>query len=112
MDKPSARQRLEHICKAILLIQSFVKDQTRDDFLRDIKGQNATLYQFVIIGEAIRHLDNALLESYKYPWHLPRSFRNFIAHEYHKIKLESVYNTATNLSPLLKVIETILKHEF
>ena len=112
MDKPSTKQRLEHICKAIALIQSFVKDQTCDGFLKDIKGQNATLYQFVIIGEAIRHIDNSLLNKYQYPWHLPRAFRNFLAHEYHKVKLESVYNTARNLASLLKTIETILKEEF
>ena len=112
MDKPSTKQRLEHISKAILLIQSFVKDQTRDDFLKDIKGQNATLYQFVVIGEALGHIDNSLLRNYQYPWHLPRSFRNFLTHEYHKVKLESVYNTACNLNPLLEMIETILKEEF
>lgn len=111
MDKYSNRKRLEHIKNSILLIQSFVKDLTEENFLNDIKGQNATLYQFLIIGEAIRNIDNSILEKYNYPWHIPRSFRNFIVHEYHKIKLESVYRAAIDLNVLLKTIEKMLKNE-
>ena len=111
MDKYSNRKRLEHIRSSVLLIQSFVKDQTEKDFIKDIKGQNATLYQFLIIGEAIRNIDNSILEKYDYPWHIPKSFRNFIVHEYHKIKLESVYRAAKDLNTLLNIIEKMLMNE-
>lgn len=112
MDKPTPKERLEHIKSAILHIQSFVNEISADEFISDLIRQNAVLYQFIIIGEAIRHVDNNILEKYSYPWHIPRSFRNFIAHEYHKIRLESVYNAANNLDELLVTINQILLNEF
>lgn len=109
MDKTSSKERILHIQNAIVLIQSFIANQSEMDFSNDIKGQNAVMYQFLIIGEAIRHVDNSILEKYDYPWHIPKSFRNFIAHEYHKINVESVYRAANDLSKLLQVIEKIKK---
>ncbi len=112
MNKINQRIRIEHIKDAIILINSFVRNQTEKDFLVDIKGQNAVLYQFIIIGEAIRNIDNSILNKYPYPWHIPKSFRNFIAHEYHKIKMESVFRAAKDLNTLLKIVEQILNNEF
>lgn len=112
MDKPTPKERLEHIKSAILKIKSFVKDVSLNDFLSDIIRQDAVLYQFIIIGEAILHVDKTILDNYPYPWHIPRYFRNFIAHEYHKIKLERVYNAVNDLDELLDTIELILSKEF
>ncbi len=95
-----------------MLIQSFVTGQSQKNFLKDIKGQNATLYQFLIIGEAIRHIDPSILKKYPYPWHIPKAFRNYIAHEYHHIKIESVYHAACNLDDMLNAVDDILKNEF
>lgn len=112
MDKPTPKERLEHIKSAILHIKTFVQDKSLEDFKLDIIRQDAVLYQFIIIGEAIRHVDNFILDKYSYPSYIPRSFRNFIAHEYHKIRLESVYNAANDLDELLKTIDLILIKEF
>jgi uncharacterized protein with HEPN domain len=112
MNKPTTKERLEHIRGAIFKIKSFVEDLTVDEFLSDIIRQNAVLYQFIIIGEAIRHVDKAIIDRYPYPWHIPRSFRNFIAHEYHEINMERVYIAANDLDELLKIIELILSREF
>lgn len=112
MNKPTPKERLVHIRNSILNIKSIVKNITKDDFMSDMIRQNAVLYQFIIIGEAIRHVDNSILEKYEYPWHIPRSFRNFITHEYHKIRLESVYNAAYDLDKLLQTIEMIILNEF
>lgn len=112
MNKPTPKERLEHIKSAILQIKSYTREQSLDVFMSDIIRQNAVLYQFIIIGEAIRHVDNSILVKYTYPWHIPKSFRNFIAHEYHKIRLERVYSAANELDDLLKVIDLILLNEF
>lgn len=112
MNKPTPKARLEHIRGAIFKIKSFLEGMSADDFFSDIIKQNAVLYQFIIIGEAIRHVDKSILDKYAYPWHIPRSFRNFLAHEYHAIRLEMVYNAANDLDDLLKIIELILSREF
>jgi uncharacterized protein with HEPN domain len=112
MDKPIAKERLEHIRGAILRIKSFLLEKSITDFLADKVLQDAVLYQFIIIGEAISHVDKAILDRYPYPWHIPRSFRNYIAHEYHKIRIESVFNATNDLNRLLEVVELILSKEY
>jgi uncharacterized protein with HEPN domain len=112
MDKPTSKERLEHIRTAIHRIKSFINGKTIDDFLIDNVLQDAVLYQFIIIGEAINHVEKAILDKYPYPWHIPRSFRNYIAHEYHKIRIESVFNAANDLNGLLEVVELILSKEY
>jgi uncharacterized protein with HEPN domain len=112
MDKPTPKERLEHVRGAILRIKSLIIEKSITDFLADEVLQDAVLYQFIIIGEAISHVDKAILDKYPYPWHIPRSFRNYIAHEYHKIRIESVFNAANDLNGLLDVIELILSKDY
>lgn len=112
MDKPIPKERVEHILEAIRLIKEFVAGVDEAVFLSDIMLQSAVQYQFLIIGEAIRHIDNDILDKYNYPWHIPRSFRNFIIHVYHGIKAERIYYAARDMDELEKQVNSILKNEF
>lgn len=112
MDKPTPKERAEHILEAIQLIKDFVIGIDEVTFLTDIKIQSAVQYQFLIIGEAIRYIDGAILAKYNYPWHIPRSFRNFIIHVYHGVKMERIYYATQDLDELEKQINLILKNEF
>ena len=112
MDKPTPKERAEHILKAIACIREFVKGIDEDAFVKDIKLQSAVQYQFLIIGEAIRYIDHTILEKYKYPWHIPRSFRNFIIHEYHGIKMERIFYATQDIDELQKFVKQILTNEF
>jgi uncharacterized protein with HEPN domain len=111
MDKPTPRERAEHILEAIRLIKEFVSDMDETAFINDIKIQSAVQYQFLIIGEAIRQIDDAVLAKYNYPWHIPRSFRNFIIHVYHGVKMERIYFATQDLDELEKQINLIFKNE-
>lgn len=109
----SNRERLEHIAEAISAIQNFIEGHTKETFLTNLVLINATLFQFSIIGEAIVHVDNDILEKYGYPWYKVRAFRNFIVHEYHAIEFRVVWETANkDLPELNKMIEVILENEF
>ncbi len=112
MGKPTPRQRVEHILEAIHLIKEFVSGMNEKTFSRDVKVQSAVQYQFLIIGEAIRHIDEDMLAKYDYPWHIPRSFRNFIIHVYHGIKTERIYYATQDLEDLEKQMLRILANEF
>jgi uncharacterized protein with HEPN domain len=112
MDKPTPKERVEHILKSIQLIRQFVAGVDEATFLEDLKIQSAVQFQFLIIGEAIRYIDSDILAKYNYPWHVPRSFRNFIIHVYHGIKMERIYYATQDLNELEKQISTILKNEF
>lgn len=112
MVKPNPEERFEHVLEAIKLIKAFVADVDEASFLADIKIQSAVQYQFLIIGEAIKHTDERILVKYDYPWHIPKSFRNFIIHVYHGVKMERIYYATQDLDALEKVIQSILKNEF
>ena len=67
MDKPTPKERAEHILEAIKLIKEFVAGIDENTFIKDIKVQSAMQYQFLIIGEAIRYIDDAILAKYRFP---------------------------------------------
>lgn len=107
------KDRLQHIFEAITKIQQYIKGQTKETFINSSMLQDAVLFQFAIIGEAIVNIDSELLNKYTYPWHYVRSFRNFILHEYHAIEMWVVWETVKNDLPELKqTIERILGNEF
>lgn len=96
--------RLMHISKAVKSILEYCEDKSEEAFLADSMLQSAVLYQFLIIGEAIRFVDSDMLRKNPYSWHLPKSFRNYIAHEYFGINLRRVYATITEILPGFKVL--------
>lgn len=112
MDRPTPKKRLEHVLESIELISEFVSGVDEKSFLQDIKLQSAVQYQFLIIGEAIRHVDDEILAKYDYPWHIPRSFRNFIIHVYHGIKMERIYYATQDLGLLKTTVQNIIEGEF
>ena len=74
---------------------------------------DAVMLQFIIIGEAIMHVETEKLDKYTYPWYKVQSFRNMLAHEYFNIKLPAVWQVIEKDLPELKsVVQTILKNEF
>jgi len=72
--------------------------------LSDEMLQSSVLYQFLVIGEAIQFVETEILKKYRYPWHLPRSFRNYIAHEYFGINYHQVFKTVKELLPDFKIL--------
>lgn len=105
-------ERLKHISEATGKIMKFCENKTVNDFLNDEMLSSSVLYQFIIIGEAIRFIAPELLAKYDYPWHLPRSFRNYVAHEYFGVNLKQVHKTVTDLLPGFKILtDRIIKEE-
>ncbi len=112
MDKIASKERIEHILQSIAYIHEFMQGVTEDSLLLDVKLQSAIQYQFLIVGEATRFLDNDLLEKYSYPWHIPKSFRNFIIHEYFGVKMELIFQATQELDELEMQLGMMLKNEF
>lgn len=106
-------KRLQHIKQAIADIQEYVKEEDVLSFSNSNLLQDAVLFQFTIIGEAIIYVETEKLDKYGYPWHKVRGFRNMIAHEYFNIKMDAVWEVIEkDLPELKKVIAQILKNEF
>lgn len=108
-----SKKRLEHILKAIEDTEKFVQNESLETFRQNDILNNAVLYNFTIMGEAIVHVEATKLDKYEYPWFKVRAFRNMIAHEYFSIKLPAVWGIIENELPKLKkIVETMLKQEF
>lgn len=108
-----SRQRLLHIEQAIADIEKFTRGETLKTFCEKDMLHDAVMMQFIIIGEAILHVENEKLDKYDYPWYKVKSFRNMIAHEYFNIKLPAVWQILENdLQQLKEVVQVILKKEF
>ncbi|MPM25089.1 hypothetical protein SDC9_71579 [bioreactor metagenome] len=107
-NKDSYRYRLEHIIDAMNKIELISKDLSREKFVSDIAAGSAVCYQFLIIGEAIASLPAEMTNQYDYPWYKPRSFRNFLAHEYFGVDLIMVFDTIKKDLPELRQLITMM----
>jgi len=108
-----SQHRLRYIKQAITDIEKFTKGESLETFCEKDMLHDAVMMQFIIIGEAIVHVENEKLDKYDYPWYKVKSFRNMIAHEYFNIKLPAVWQIIENdLQQLKEIVETILKNEF
>lgn len=108
-----SKKRLEHILNAIKDTEKFVENKSIENFCEDAILNNAILYNFTIMGEAIINVEAGKLAKYDYPWYKVRSFRNMIAHKYFNIKLPAVWEIIEKDLPKLKgAVEGILKQEF
>jgi uncharacterized protein with HEPN domain len=112
MDNHTPKERARHILECIRLIKTFVDGMSLAAFEKDIVIQSAVQYQFLVIGEAVRYIDDTILAKYPYQWHIPRAFRNFIIHVYHGVKMERIYFAANDLDELERQVQLILDNEF
>lgn len=110
--KPTEKQRAEHILDSIDKINKYTRGLSEKEFIEKDLVQDAVLYLFSIIGEAVVYIDKDILKKYPYPWHLVRSFRNYIAHEYFGINMKLVYQSVEQDLPALhKVVRDLIKNE-
>lgn len=107
----SIELNLTALIESIEKIELYTSDfKEADTFYHDQKSFDATMMQFVVIGEVISRLD----ESYKLahndiPWQKIKSFRNIIAHDYFGIDADEIWDIIqSKLLPLKKEIQNLL----
>jgi uncharacterized protein with HEPN domain len=83
------KERLIHTWEAISANERFVSDVDEKEFLSNELIHSSVLMKFIIIGEAIIHVDQSLLSRYDYSWFKVRAFTNFIENEYFTLQLSS-----------------------
>ncbi len=110
---------LDRIEEVILLIQS-KRDLIAkpDDFLLNSDGMfllSGICMQLIFIGESLKTIDNKTAHNYlvhypNIPWNAIMGLRDIIAHEYHRIDEEEIFNVMNvELGPLLDTIRTMKK---
>jgi uncharacterized protein with HEPN domain len=105
------RERLRDIKDAIVAIHGHLsrareQQAARDDALL----HDALLFQFVVIGEAVKNLAPETRESEpEIPWADVAGLRDLIAHEYFRIEIDRVLAIVErDLPPLERAIDRLL----
>ena len=118
-DRTRIEALLNRIEDAILLIQSKRGLITKpDDFLLNSDGMfllSGICMQLIFIGESLKTIDNKtshnnLVNYPNIPWNAIMGLRDIIAHEYHRIDEEEIFNVMNvELEPLLDTIRIMKK---
>lgn len=65
--------------------------------------QDAVIFCFLVIGEAIKQLDEYLTSSHPHiPWRQYARFRDVLIHQYHNTEIEIAWLAARDELPALK----------
>jgi len=105
------RERLQGIKDAIAALRDHLA--AADDEQREKDAallHDALLFQFVVIGEAVKHLRAETREAApEIPWADIASLRDLIAHEYFRIDIQRVLEIVErDLPPLERAIDRLL----
>jgi uncharacterized protein with HEPN domain len=88
---------IEHILIAIDRINQYTAGMTLEEFLFDLKTQDAVIRNFENIGEASRNIARHYPEfsdaNSQVPWGFAYEMRNVLAHGYFKVDLNIVWTT-------------------
>jgi uncharacterized protein with HEPN domain len=94
---------IEDIATTITNISEFITGMDYNDFSEDKKTEFAVIRALEIIGEATKSVPDSVREKYPdIPWKSMAGMRDKLAHAYFGVRLELVWNTATELLPPLK----------
>lgn len=84
------------------IIRRHLAGMTREQFLADLRTQDAVIRRFEIIGEAARRLSPATRAALpEIPWPLVVAMRNLLIHDYDDVEPERVWVDAQNDIPKL-----------
>jgi len=99
------------IFESIEKIENYSSEfDSADDFYHDEKSFDATMMQFVIIGEMILKLDESFKKEHSnIPWQKIKGFRNIVAHNYFGIDADEIWDIIKNrIKPLKSEIEDLI----
>jgi uncharacterized protein with HEPN domain len=94
-------------------IQSHIGDMSREDFEQSLLHQDAVIRQCTIIGEAARNFSSEFRDKHpEIPWSNLIGFRNILVHAYHRVNLDTVWQTIHEYLPeLVSTVEPLIPPE-
>jgi uncharacterized protein with HEPN domain len=107
------KHRISDIIDSIQKIQKYVEKMEFDDFRKDAKTIDAVIRNFIIIGEATRHVpDDISLKYPNIPWRVMGDMRNFAVHEYWGVEMRTIWKTIEDdLAPLIPDLKRVADAE-
>ena len=105
------RFELESLLEAIEKIELYSSEfSDAETFYHDQKSFDASMMQFIVIGESISRLDVTYKKDHaEIPWQKIKDFRNIIAHDYFGIDADEIWDIIENkLLPLKGKISLLI----
>ena len=97
------RIRLNHIAEAADNIARYTDGKTFEDLQSNDMMCYAIVYNILSIGEAAYHLTKAFQKEHPdTPWEVIMRMRNILAHDYYKLKLQTIWEVACHDLPTLR----------
>ena len=94
---------LEHIFESIVEIENHIKGVSENDFMDDIKTQDAVMRRIEIIGEAVKNLPKSIKDKNpKIKWKNIAGTRDILIHEYFGVDKDLVWDIVKKDIPKLK----------
>ena len=102
---------LEHILDAINLIEDYINNKKKSDFLESKQLQDSVIRRIEIIGEAIKNIPSNFKETHEnIPWKEITGMRDILIHQYFGVDLDLTWEVIkTDLPKLKKQIISINK---
>lgn len=101
--KKDTKILLEHILDSIKLIEEYVKDRNKSDFLKSTQLQDSVIRRVEIIGEAVKNLPNDVKETHtNIPWKNITGMRDILIHQYFGVDLSLTWKVIEEDLPELK----------
>ena len=96
---------LETIMESIDRINEYTSGfNSADEFNNDYRNFDATMMNFVVIGEMVEKLSDDFKRKHNnIEWTKIKGFRNIVAHDYFGIDAEEVWQLIKNKIPALKI---------
>jgi uncharacterized protein with HEPN domain len=113
MSKRETRELLSDIREAIRRIELYTKGTDYQEFLKDIKVQDAVMRNLEIIGEAVKNIASDFKVRHKdIEWKNIAGMRDKIIHHYFGVNWDIVWDEIEEKLPRLKSrIESLLQEE-
>lgn len=112
MSKRTEEDYLRDILEASRRIFSYTESMNYEDFLRDIKTQDAVMRNIEIIGEATKNISAEIrIEHREIPWKSLAGMRDKLIHDYFGVNIDIVWGVlAGDLPKLVDQIGQILSN--
>lgn len=94
---------VKHVRDEISKIESFIKNSSKEDFMKDEKLKYAVVRGLEIIGEAVKNIPESVKAKYsKVPWKDIAGMRDKLMHHYFGVDYEKVWKVVEEDLPALK----------
>ncbi len=100
-----------HILESVHLIEKYVDQMSKEDFLKSVNIQDAVIRRLEIIGEAVKNLPLEFRDEYPdIPWRQIAGMRDVLIHAYFGVDLDLTWKVVkSDLPKLERKVAGILK---